>query len=221
MQLVIDVLLILVFAFLVFRGWRRGFMKSVLSLGRLILSVVITIVFGKAFAGWLDAKFINPPIYDAVFGKLSEIGDEVIAEANGSVDALAEKVPGFLRGHLDLESMDATDTVTGLVSDWSRTASDAISGIISTVIGYILLFLLAFLVLTIVIFIVGKLAKLPLLNKIDKLLGLCVGLVSGALGVMFLAVILGAILSVIDMNDVVENSFILKLFAGVKDLLFQ
>ena len=45
MQTVIDILLIVVFALLVFRGWWRGFMKSILSLGRLILSLVITIPF--------------------------------------------------------------------------------------------------------------------------------------------------------------------------------
>ena len=54
-------------------------MKSILSLGRLILSLVITILFGSAFAAWLDAKFVNPPVFEAVFKKFSDVAAEVTA----------------------------------------------------------------------------------------------------------------------------------------------
>ena len=88
MQLVIDILLIAIFALLVFRGWWRGFMKSILSLGRLILSLVITILFGSAFAAWIDAKFVNPPVFEAVFKKFSDVAAEITASAEGGIDAL-------------------------------------------------------------------------------------------------------------------------------------
>ncbi len=221
MQFVIDILLIAVFGLLVFRGWWRGFMKSVLSLGRLILSLVITILFGQSFAGWLDAKFINPPIYKAVFNKLSDVAAEVTASAEGSVDALVEKVPDMFRSYLNLESVNPADEISALVEQWSRTVSDGISGVVSTVLGYILLFLMAFLVLTVVIFIIGKLAKLPAIKTMDKLLGLIVGVVSGVVAVMFISVVLGAILSVSGQGELVDNSIMLKLFAGVRELLIQ
>jgi uncharacterized membrane protein required for colicin V production len=221
MQLVIDILLLVVFALLVFRGWRRGFMKSVLSLGRLILSVIITILFGSAFADWLDAKFINPPVYEKVFAKFSDVAAEITATAEGGVDALVEKIPDAFRGYLDLETVDPTAEINALVEQWSRTVADSISGVISTVLGYILLFVLAFLVLTLVIFIVGKFAKLPAIKTVDKLLGLLMGVLSGTIIVMVISVLLGAILGVMGQGDAVEASFMLRLFSGIKDALLS
>ena len=220
MQLVIDILLIVIFGLLVFRGWWRGFMKSVLSLGRLILSLVITIVFGASFAAWIDAKFINPPVFEAVFKKFSDIAAEVTASAEGGIDALVEKIPEAFRGYLDLETIDPAAEINALVEQWSHTVADGISKVIATVIGYILLFVLAFLVLTLVIFIVTRFAKLPAIKTVDKLLGLVVGLFSGAVAVIFISVILSAILGVIGQEAVVEGSFMLRLFSGIKDLLF-
>ena len=220
MQLVIDILLVVIFGLLVFRGWWRGFMKSVLSLGRLILSLVITIVFGASFAAWIDAKFVNPPVFEAVFKKLSDVAAEVTASAEGGIDALVEKIPEAFRDYLDLETVDPTAEINALVEQWSHTVADGISKIVATVIGYILLFVLAFLVLTVVIFIVTRFAKLPAIKTVDKLLGLVVGLFSGAVAVIFISVILSAILGVIGQEAVVEGSFMLRLFSGIKDLLF-
>jgi uncharacterized membrane protein required for colicin V production len=220
MQLVIDILLIVIFGLLVFRGWWRGFMKSILSLGRLILSLVITIAFGASFAAWIDAKFVNPPVFEAVFKKFSDVAAEVTASAEGGIDALVEKIPEAFRGYLDLESVDPTAEINALVEEWSHTVADSISKVIATVIGYILLFVLTFLVLTVVIFIVTRFAKLPAIKTVDKLLGLVVGLFSGAVAVIFISVILSAILGVIGQEAVVEGSFMLRLFSGIKDLLF-
>ena len=221
MQLVIDILLVIVFALLVFRGWRRGFMKSILSLGRLILSLVITSLFGSAFAGWLDVKFINPPVFEAVFKKFSKIAADVTASAEGGIDALVEKIPNAFRGYLDLESVDPTAEINALAEEWSHTVADGISRVISLILGFILLFAISFVVLTIVIFIVGKLAKLPAIKAVDKLLGLVVGLFSGAVAVIIISIILGAILGLVGRGEVVEGSFMLRLFGGLKDLIFK
>ena len=217
---VFDLILLAIFAFLAIRGLIRGFMKSVLSLGRLILSVIITIAFGPAFAAWLDVTFINPPIFDTVFNKLSEIGSEVASTAEGGVEALVEKIPDMFRGHLDLENLDPTAEIDALVNQWSHTVADGISKVVATVLGYILLFLLSFLVLTLVIFIVGKFAKLPFIKKADKLLGLAMGAISRILAVVFISAILGAILGVFGKNELIESSFMLRLCSGLKDLLF-
>ena len=221
MQFVIDILLIVIFGLLVFRGWWRGFMKSVLSLGRLILSLVITILFGSAFAAWIDEKFVNPPVFEAVFKKFSDVAAEVTASAEGGIEALVEKIPESFRGYLDLESVDPTAEINALVEEWSHTVADGISKVIATIVGYVLLFVLAFIVLTVVIFIVSKVAKLPAIKTVDKLLGLLVGIVSGAFAVIFISVILSALLGVIGQEALVEGSFMLRLFSGIKDLLFN
>ena len=221
MQLVIDILLIAIFALLVFRGWWRGFMKSILSLGRLILSLVITILFGSAFAAWIDAKFVNPPVFEAVFKKFSDVAAEITASAEGGIDALVEKIPEVFRGYLDLTNVDPTAEINALVEQWSRTVADGISKVISLILGFVLLFVISFVLLTAVIFIIGKLVKLPVIRTVDKLLGLAVGIFNGAAVVMVSSVILGAILGLMGQGELAEGSFMLRLFAGVKDLIFK
>ena len=220
MHLVIDILLIVVFALLVFRGWWRGFMKSILSLGRLILSLAITILCGSAFAGWIDAKFVNPPVFDAVFKKFSSIAAEVTASADGGIDALVAKIPESFRGYLDLEAIDPTAEINTLVESWSHTVADGISKVISLVLGFVLLFVISFILLTIAIFIVNKLVKLPAIQSVDKILGLVVGIFSGAITVVFLSVLLSAVFGLVGQGALAEGSFMLRLFSGLKDLLF-
>ena len=221
MQLVIDVLFMAVFAIPVFRGWRRGFTKSILSLGRLVLSLVITILFGSAFAGRIDETFINPPVSEAVSKKFSSIAADVTASAEGGIDALVEKIPEVFRGYLDLTNVDPTAEINALVEQWSRTVADGISKVISLILGFVLLFVISFVLLTAVIFIIGKLVKLPVIRTVDKLLGLAVGIFNGAAVVMVSSVILGAILGLMGQGELAEGSFMLRLFAGVKDLIFK
>lgn len=221
MQLVIDILLIAVFAFLVFLGWHRGFFKSVLRVGRLILAIILTIAFGPAFSAWVDKTFVNPPVYKFVFGKLSAVADEVAATANGSAEAMVEKIPESFRDHLDLSAVDPTAELNALVEEWSTTVAGSISIVIATVLGYILLFVLAFILLTVAIAIISKLAKLPVLKTADKILGLVMGVVSGTIAVIAISVILGVLLGVIGQGEVVENSFMLRLFSGLRGLIVK
>lgn len=221
MQLVIDVLLIAVFGLLVSCGWWRGFMKSILSLGRLVLSLVITILFGSPFAGWIDETFINPPVFEAVSKKFSSIAAEVTESAEGGIDALVEKIPEAFRGYLDLTTVDPTAEINALVEQWSRTVADGISKVISLILGFVLLFVISFILLTVAIFIVNKLVKLPAIQSVDKILGLVAGVFSGAVTVVVLSILLSAILSLVGQGELAEGSFMLRLFAGVKDLLFK
>ena len=221
MQLVIDVLFMAVFAFPVFRGWRRGFTKSILGLGRLILSLVVTILFGSAFAGRIDETFINPPVSEAVSKKFSSIAAEVTASAEGGIDALVEKIPEAFRGYLDLTTVDPTAEINALVEQWSRTVADGISKVISLILGFVLLFVISFILLTVAIFIVNKLVKLPVIQSVDKILGLVAGVFSGAVTVVVLSILLSAILGLVGQGELAEGSFMLRLFAGVKDLIFK
>lgn len=221
MHLVIDVLLIAAFALTAFLGWWRGFMRSVLSLGRLILSFAVTILFGSAFAGWLDRRFIHPPVYEAVSGRLSRIAAEVTASADGGINALVERIPESFRGYLDPEAVDPTAEINALVESWSHTVADGISRVISLILGFVLLFALAFTALTAALFIGSKLAKLPVIRSVDKLLGLAAGILSGAIAVVFLSVLLSAVLGLVGQGAVAEGSFMLRLCAGVKELVFK
>ncbi len=221
MHLFIDILLVAVFGFLVFRGWMRGFIKAVLSLARLVLSLVLTLLIGPSVADWLDQTLINPAVYKAVFSKLSAIAADITAEAEGGVEALVGKLPDTYRDHLNLSAIDPSDKIEDVVESWSVSISGGISNVIATVVGYVLLFAVCFLLFTLVIFIVSKCVKASKFNKTDKLLGLGLGAASGVTAVIFLSVVLGALLSLLGQGDAVESSFMLRLFSGLREWILS
>lgn len=216
MNIVFDILLVALFAFLAIRGYFKGFMKMVLSFGRFVLAVAITLIFGSAFSGWINEKFINPPIYDWVYGKISDLAGSAVS----NVDEFLEGLPGIFKNFVDSDAFqdkygDAGASVDALVTDVSTSISGAMSSVISTVLGYVLLFAISFVVLTIVIWLVGKFADLPILRTGDKLLGLAVGAVSGLLAVALVASVLYIIVYLTGDLSAYENSVIFKF---VKDI---
>ena len=221
MQLIIDLLLLAVFAVLALIGWWRGFLKAIFSLGRLALSLILTVLFGSAFAGWLDRILVNPPVYEAIHRKFTELATEAANTAQGGVDALAQKIPRIFQGYLDLENLDPASDLYALADSWSLTVAGGISKVISTIIGYVLLFVIAFLALSIAIFILGKLVEqIRFIRTTDKILGLLLGILGGAAAVLILSSLLALILPMSGHEAVIETSFMLRLTAWFRNLVF-
>ena len=220
MQLIIDLLLLAVFAVLALIGWWRGFLKAIFSLGRLALSLILTVLFGSAFAGWLDRILVNPPVYEAIHRKFTELATEAANTAQGGVDALAQKIPRIFQGYLDLENLDPASDLYALADSWSLTVAGGISKVISTIIGYVLLFVIAFLALSIAIFILGKLVEqIRFIRTTDKILGLLLGILGGAAAVLILSVVISLILPLIGQESVAQSSLMLRLTAWLRGLV--
>jgi uncharacterized membrane protein required for colicin V production len=222
MQLTIDLILLAVFGVLVFIGWWRGFLKSVLGFGKLVLSFILTILLGPVASAWIDKTLVNPPVYASVHQKLTDLADEVSATARGGADALTEKIPAVFKNYLDLQNVDPTADIHALADEWSLTVAGGISKVIATVIGYVAVFVIAFILLTIAIWIATKLIhQIDLLRTTDKILGALLGAASGAVAVLLVSTVLGAILSVLGKDAVVEGSFMLRLSAWIRNLIFS
>lgn len=104
-------------------------------------------------------------------------------------------------------------------------------GFLSRVLGYICVFIVTFIGATILIFIFKQI-KIPIISKLDKLLGILIGAALGVLTVSLIAVMLNSLLSAmtwISNNDtyieVYNNSYVFKfinefnIFGFIKDVL--
>ena len=220
MQFLLDALLLALFGLLVFRGWSRGLARSVLGLGRTILSFVVTVLFGSSFARWLNEVFVRPRVYSAVHGRLSHLASDVSATSGGSLGEFASRLPKVFRRYVELDSTPPSTHMNVLVDEWSSAVTDGISKVVSQLLGFVLLFALSFLALTIVMTLVGGLTKLPLIRTVDKLLGLGGGILNGMIAVFVLSTVLGAVCSLLGQGDMVENSLLLRLFTGLKERVF-
>ncbi len=206
MHVLLDILLVAVLAFFVFRGWRRGFAGSVLKSGRLILTLVITLSCGSAFSSFIDRVWIHPPVFEKVHARFTAMADA----AGGRVDALISQIPGVFRSYLDAGAAERTQDLHRLADEWSQSVSEGISGVISSVIGHILLFLIAYAALTLAVILLKRLTDLPVVGTVDRMLGVALGLVGGVLTAVFLAVILGAVLRISGNDDLLEQTLLLR-----------
>ena len=221
-SILIDAMLAVLFGLLVWRGYRRGFLGAMLSLGRLILSFWLTVIFGSAVADWVKETFIYPPIYESIHGKFRGLADEVAATANGGVEALTQKIPPFLRRYLDTDRLDPAVDLRAVADRWAETAADSLAGVISAVVGYLLLFAVSFALLTLVILALRGLVRgIGLLRTTDHLLGSILGAVSGGIAVLLVSAVLGEVLTVSGHGDVAEASLLLRLSEGVREMLFS
>ena len=222
MQLAIDLILLAIFGLLAFVGWRRGFIRTILSLGRLVLSFLLTLALGPAVSEWVDRTFVYPPVYESIHAKFTALASEAAATAQGGVDALVQKIPAALKGYLDLEAVDPSADLYALADDWSVSVAGSISGVIAKVAGYVLLFAVSFILLTLAIFLTGKMVDhIRFVRTVDRLLGLILGSISGCVAVLLISAVLGALLSVTGQETVVESSFMLRLSAGVREGIFH
>ncbi len=209
MWIVIDLLLVALLAWLTFRGFKRGFFRSIFGLGRLILAVIITVIFRAPFSAWLDKTFINPPVFDAVHEKLTALGER----AGGDLTTLLNSLPHALSAQLGGDPGGYEGNIDATVEQWSHSIAGNLSEAISSVIGTVLLFILAFLLLSVAVFFVSKLLLASPFAGIDRLLGAILGGVSGILAVILVAMVLAAVLTACGQQDIVVRSLLLRLFA--------
>ncbi|MBR5124755.1 MAG: CvpA family protein [Clostridia bacterium] len=92
---------------------------------------------------------------------------------------------------------------------------------IHVLITLILVFAVSFGIMTLIFLAVKKLAELPVLRTMDKFLGVVAGVFNGVVRVIFLATILSVILIVLDYGALTAESFVLRIFSGLIDIVFR
>lgn len=220
MQYVIDVILALLLVFFIVRGYRRGFFKTVLSTGRLVIAILLTVALGTQVSQYLDQKYIHQPVYEKVHTELAGMAADAGAQSDEFFRQLGDQYGSYVdKDVLDKQAESNADSLDQMVEEYSASISKTVSGAISTVVGYLLTFIAAFIVLTILIWLVGKLVQLPLLRQFDKVAGLILGLVTGFFAVSLLATAVWALLYATDSLDVYSKTYLLKFFKELK--IFQ
>ena len=220
MHILLDALLISVFAFLAYRGYTRGLARSVLRLGRTVLSFAVTALLGASFARWINQGLVYPRVFSSVHERLSHLASDVTSTSGEGLEALAGRLPKVFRRYVDMASIAPTEKVSAVVDAWSRSIAGGISKVVSMVLGFALLFLLSYLALTVAMTLVRGLVKLPVIRTVDNVLGLAGGMLSGLIALFVLTLALGALLSLMGQEDILDRSLLLRLFTGLKERIF-
>ena len=187
MAWIYDLIFLAVFAFAAVASWQKGFLAS--------LTELIGAVLGVGIAVWAS-RTLAPPIYDQfVSGSVSEKVETALAQSGGD---LAAAVQG-----MDFLPETVRETLAQLVQDAGNTLPDQITTALEPVVlpfVQVLLFVVLCMVVRWVFrLLVGLLRHvngIPLLGGVNRLFGLAMGLVTGALDCWLLALLLWFIASV-------------------------
>lgn len=180
---------------LVFFGWtgyRRGFIKEVVSMFLVVLSIALVWVINPYVNEFLKD---NTPLYQAVQSSSKEfVGtklDGAIAMGQQEQSSLIEDLglPSFLADGL-AENNNASvyqylsvDTFTDYVSDYLAVA--VVNGV-----SFLLSFILATLLIRMLTYALDIISRLPVINGINKTTGALVGLLKGLIFVWIALLVL-------------------------------
>ena len=205
---VVDILIVLVFVSAIIYGYNRGFVKMILSIAAILLSLLIAGAFSAPLAQWASEKFVAEKVSGYVDGYIDGVIEETglsSGDASGGYfDGAQQKITEVLPKELAslLKSYDiSVDDIFEKVSpeDTLREVGEKITVKIQgsvvlpvlKVITFIILFLGSSLVFRLIIAIVCLVTKkLPVIKKLNKVLGAVLGAVRGVSVVAVLCIFL-------------------------------
>lgn len=238
MSIAIDLILIVVAAFIIIRGWKNGFVKSVIGLVCNVAAAFVAYALTPALASFLCKSVFLDKIASGIDATVRSAASTPVG---ADVSQFLSKIPETLEGTLSKYNV-GDDALKGFVAGLSDTGEGAVkkvsefiakptSWILSNAIAFIVLFIVALVILRLVSKLILVLFKAPIIKTADRTAGLILGIITAlfVLWVLSLAISAGATAlgSYIPkwFGDTVENSIILKFFAEhnpisiIKDLL--
>lgn len=181
--------LLLVYCFI---GYKRGFIKEVVSVGFVVLAVAIT---------WLISPYVSSFLKDRtpVYTKIQESCQEVLAEQMGPEEDVGREVQTGI-----IDSLPLPDSVKGGLRENNNsevyqfldvdTFAEYVSGYLATALtnglGFLLSYLLAGLLIKIIAAALDIVSRLPVLRGINRLAGFVLGGVKGLILVWILLLVL-------------------------------
>ena len=183
-SLVFDIIIFALCAFWIIKNAIRGFIKAFITFAKTILAFLLAYLFcapvGRFFSDKIFLGCARGWIYDAFCS--TQIGEDQYA-----LYQLFDGIPEWF----------TNITVSSGVEDWmvqeyfvnekpapmwalnqmSNSLGDELSYLISVIIAFVAIFLVAEIAFTIIGSLLNKIGKRPLLNTLNVILGICIGVV--------------------------------------------
>ncbi len=238
MSLIIDLIIIIAAIVCVYHGIMRGFVKSIMGFASIIIAVAIAYFFTGDVAEWLNNAFIgewtanivNESItgiinagseklaLDKIFTDRPETLNDIAARFGADLDAIAKYYYEALASSAEPSAVQA---LSHRIAEPTATA-------ISTVLSAAGIFFASLLALKLLTLLLDAICRLPVLNKLNKLLGALFGIASACVCTWVIAnLAVGAILAFesIDPNvfnkTIINGTVILKFFCENGWIAFQ
>jgi len=223
MSVLIDLLLLGVLALCIWSGVRKGFVHSVMN----FISFIAAFVCGWFFAPALGAYYKENIFIEKISQTISEMLNSLLGTSNFE-KLFAERPTAFTelitRYNADITQVETfyNRQVNVSVQSVSDYIADPIATGISNFLAFLTIFLGALIILKIVTIFLDMVFKLPVLNAVNRTLGLLLGIFCGFLYVSLIIMLLVAVapmLSALNPNvfkpSTIENSMLLNLLKEI------
>ena len=201
MNWIIDLVVLALIVLAVVKAYKKGFLRSVLSLGGFLLAFIVSFTLGRALSEGIFDAMVRPWL-------TSTVETQVVAGTNESLTAavnnMYENLPGFLSGPLDFlfgskDQMIANIQSTMNANSFGLTESivEILKPMMVALIGIlviIVLMILCMIVLKIIDRVLIRVRHLPLIGTCDGILGAIVGVFQAILWMVFLVFLVKAVI---------------------------
>lgn len=230
MSLVLDVILVAIFAAFVFAAAKRGFMKALLELVAVVAALFLAYQLSPVVSQSIYDGFVEEKIVASVqeqldkapnASKLSENIEvtvnaipEFFTKAAESVGVDMEKVKSSVINSADLDSSNMAQDLT------EKVAKPVVTGIL-TVLLFVLLAVILLIVLRIIADMLAKLFKIPIAKTVNRALGGVLGAVKGVLVVVLICTVLKLLFAGGDgeISEAVSNSYVIGLLDNINPFI--
>lgn len=215
MSIVLDAVALIIILVVAFITMKRGFVKSIIGLASLVLTLLIVSVCSKPVATFVYDSVIDKSIQNSIVKQL----DENDQKNNDAVNSVWNSLPKFLTNAAQNSGV-TTDSIGSIIKsndDNAVIAQNFSQNVVRPSAISILTFsvnIILFIVLTILFRLLSKvickLFKAPVLKQVNKALGLVLGVLKGIVIASLVCVAVSYIVSFSKNDYVFLNSEVIK-----------
>lgn len=210
---IIDIIVILIILLSVFLGYKKGFVRTTISLLSFFIAIGLALLFYKPVAVILTE---NTTIDEWIIENIaSDKKDEELDETTNNDGDTLQGTDAFLDmiGNLPSTFIAGFD-LEEIKTDTKQEIAYKISELIMNLLSLIIIYVVVKLTLVIAAFILDGIMKFPVLKQLNEILGMVIGAVIGFLEVYVAFAIITFISSICDIS-VVINTIKISAFARI------
>lgn len=191
-SLIIDLIMVFVFAVFIINGRKKGFVNTILSLLSSAMAIFIAYKYAMPVARWAEGTFIKS-------AAVNTFSEAISTHLSNGTQAVIDAVPSYITEAVAAGGASVKDIVSGIGSSINAEQAaeqiySAIYGIIVlpvlTVVAFLIIYAIISFILSFAVKAIDKVFKLPGLKGLNKTLGGLFGAVKGAVAVVILCIVL-------------------------------
>ena len=184
---VYDIIFLVVFSFAAVKCWQKGFLAGLMELIGAVLGVGIAVWGSRTLAPEVYSRFFSDAVTDWV--------DQAVAQSGGDMAAMVQGLD-FLPESLRDAAANALQTAGDLLPEKVNALLEPLFLPLVQVLLFVILCLVVRWVFALLVRLLRGVNAIPLLGGANRMLGLALGLVTGALDCWLLALLLWFLASV-------------------------